>query len=286
MRWFYRHKYAFFAISALMIVAGCATETPSGPVRKWAAYYDDDLPASTFKDLDLVVFDRRHHPDIKPLKGKTRVLAYISIGEAHDEIPEKADLAKEKALLSHNKQWNSHVVDLASPLWRRLVLNAVDDAARQGFDGVMLDTVDSPLHWAGKQDINRLYSMRKAAAELIHEIRYAHPNLKLMLNRGFELLPRVNADIDYILAESIMVETDISAGQFRLFPSITHSQAATQLQQELSLAPHLQVMTLDYWNQNDGDGIEHIYAAQRQHGFVPYVATPDLRRFVPEPAAL
>jgi len=167
--------------------------------------------------MDLVVFDRRHHPKFATLKGKTEVLAYVSIGEVYDNVPERAALEKKKAILTKNEHWNSHVVDITSPLWRKLVLGYVDDAAQKGFDGVMLDTLDSPLHWAETFQPQRLASFERAAASLIKSIRAAHPGMKIMVNRGFSILPMVSADIHYILAESIMSRPDVSSGQFVLF---------------------------------------------------------------------
>lgn len=42
-------------------------------------------------------------------------------------------------------------------------------------------------------------------------------------------------------------------------------------------------MTLDYWNPADTAGLRRIYRAQRANGFLPYVATVELDRLVPEP---
>ena len=106
-----------------------------------------------------------------------------------------------------------------------------------------------------------------------------------MVNRGFSILPSVSGDIDYILAESIMSHPDVSTGQFVLFPALVTNQVAEQLRRVVALAPQLQVFTLDYWNQDDVKGLERIYASQRTQGFVPYVSTPDLARFTPEPRA-
>jgi hypothetical protein len=47
--------------------------------------------------------------------------------------------------------------------------------------------------------------------------------------------------------------------------------------------PRLRLFTLDYWDPEDSDGLAEIYRAQRCAGFIPYVATPDLTRIVPEP---
>ena len=277
------------AVAALLCLTGCApapTPTPRPPttdIKHWAVYYADTRPASDFKDLDLVVFDRRAYPAFKEIQPKTKVLAYIPIGEIYDDVPERKKLEKKKLLLFQNPIWKSHAVDVTSPVWHRMVLGYVQDAAKKGFDGVMLDTIDSPLYWAETKEPERLKLMQSGAVSLIKSIRKAHPEMKIMLNRGFQILPRVANQIDYVLAESIMTNTDVSTGQFALLSRNDFDQAAGQLHNVVVFAPHLQLLTLDYWNQEDAIGLERIYAAQRAEGFVPYVTTPDLRNFTPEP---
>lgn len=257
---------------------------PKHPIsdKRWAVYYDTKLPAEKFKKLDVVVFDRRHYPEFKKLKGKTKVLAYISIGEVYDGIKEHETLKEKGKILDLNSHWNSHIVDITASEWQAMVLGYVGDAAKKGFDGVMLDTLDSPIHWARVNDPKRLERMIDAGAELVRMIHKTHPKMKIMLNRGFEVLPLVGYDIDYILAESILSKTDVSTGQFSLFPPMTYDEVAGQLHRVAAFAPHLQMYTLDYWDQEDAKGLEKIYAIQRANGFIPYVTTPDLRNFTPE----
>jgi polysaccharide biosynthesis protein PelA len=105
-----------------------------------------------------------------------------------------------------------------------------------------------------------------------------------MVNRGFDILPLVADDIHYVLAESILTHTDETSGQFAFFSSQTTSQVAAQLHRVAARTPQLQILTLDYWNMDDVNGLERIYAAHRAAGFVPYVTTPDLTTYTPEPA--
>ncbi|MES2984663.1 MAG: endo alpha-1,4 polygalactosaminidase [Pseudomonadota bacterium] len=271
------------ALTALLCLTGCTPLTRTGTdMQAWAVYYDTKLPASAFSSMDLVVFDRRSYPKFKELKGDTLVLAYVSMGEVYDDVPEKDILKGKKLLLSQHPVWKSHAVDLTSPIWRNMVLSYVDDAASKGFDGVMLDTVDAPLHWAEVNAPGRVDAMREGAAMLIHAIRAKHPKMKIMLNRGFSVLTDVAPDIDYVLAESILANTNVSTGHFELFPPKTVAEVAKKLQNVVALAPHLQVFTLDYWYQDDARGLERIYAMQRAQGFIPYVTLPDLQHFTPE----
>lgn len=254
------------------------------PIRRWAAYYHTALTAEAFQALDLIVFDRRYHPDFSLLKGKTELLAYVSIGEVHGDTKERRTLEKESLILYKNERWGSYAVDLRAPLWQDMVLAQVADALTQGFDGVFLDTVDSPLHWASQQPTDTYKKIKASAISLIRAIRTRHPHIKLMLNRGFEIAGDVAGSLDYLLAESILSYKDVFTGQFQLIPPEAYGNAVAQLQTIIARAENIQVLTLDYWNTGDGAGIDRIYQTQRAAGFVPYVTSSDLTHYTAEPS--
>ena len=276
-------KLRTLALAALTYLAGCTSLFEPAPVTRWAVYYDEKLEAEAFQNLDVVVFDRIHHPKLDPLKGKVTMLGYVSIGEVFGHAPEKAILEKDGLLIEENTLWKSYIVDVSSAKWKAMVLGYVDDVAAQGFDGVMLDTGESPIVWAQLKNPMRLKAMEAGIVDIIKAIRKNHPNMKIMVNRAFRILPAVADDIDYVLAESIYTNTNVSTGQYALFPPNTFNEVAKQLHQLGALAPRLKIFTLDYWNTDDVNGLERIYAAQRAQGFIPYVTTPDLRSFTPEP---
>lgn len=82
-----------------------------------------------------------------------KIVAYVSIGEAEDYRPywrkEWAGNGKLSAdapewLGNENPDWRGNYrVKYWHPAWQKLVLAAVDDAVKRGFDGVYLDIVDA-----------------------------------------------------------------------------------------------------------------------------------------------
>lgn len=275
---------------ACMIGSACTPASKAPPSHtagkeRWAVYYAKELPASTFKDYDLVVFDRIYYPeDFKSLQPDTVVLAYVSIGQVHGDTDEQKLLEAQKALMgTRNKLWNSYPVDITSLTWAKIVTAQVEDALAKGFDGVMFDTVDSALHLADMESPEKGEKAQAAAVNLIASIKKAYPGIKIMLNRGFEILPRVAPALDYALGESMLAETDISSGQSKVFPASTYQSTASRLTQARAINARLKLYTLDYWNQNDVDGLQKLYAIHRARGFAPYVSTPDLRKHTPEP---
>lgn len=270
--------------SACTPVSKVPPTTHAGNKERWAVYYAKELPASSFKDYDLVVFDRLYYPeDFKSLQPDTVVLAYVSIGEVHGDTDEHKLLDAQKALIGGRTKWNSYPVDITSLTWGQMVTAQVEDALAKGFDGVMFDTMDTALHLADMESPEKGEKAQAAAVNLIASIKKAYPGMKIMLNRGFEILPRVAPALDYALGESMLAETDISSGQSKVFPASTYQSTASRLLQARSANPRIKLYTLDYWNQNDVDGLQKLYAIHRARGFAPYVTTPDLRKHTPEP---
>lgn len=280
----------FKRLKHLMLVALCCVScapTPKTPkTEKWVVYYGDTQPAEAFLAYDVVLFDRMYHPPLAPLlEDQDRiVLAYVSVGEIHGfREAEIRTLKKEKALLKANKQWGSHIVNLTSATWRSMVMADIQDALDQGFHGVMLDTIDTPLQAAAEQSDELGKANHEAAIQLISDIRQTFPTMAIMLNRGFPILNEVSQQLDFTLAESILSETNVSTGQSKLFPPMTYREMTSKLQDAVRKSPKLRIYTLDYWKPDDVEGIKLLYALHRANGYVPYVTTPDLRTLTPEP---
>jgi polysaccharide biosynthesis protein PelA len=240
--------------------------------ERFVVYYGDKLPAEKFADYDVIVFDSDAHPDLAPLKGKT-LLGYVNIGEAENYRSDFKELKKQKLFLGENKAWKDHaVIDIRKSEWKNYVLDIlIPKTLQQGFSGVMLDAIESPLQ--RENDNAQQYSgMHEAAADLIGSIRVRFPDIKIMLNRGFEILPQVAEDIDMVMAETIY--TDWQPGQEHpiIQPEKTYDAYVAMLAEAKRAAPALKIYTLDYWPAKDAKQVSAIVARQREEGFIPYVA--------------
>lgn len=281
---FRRHIMPFLVLMTLISACTAPKNPVFGPnLPKFVIYYGHQEPPETFDPYDIIVFDREKHPDLAPLRNRPRqILAYVSIGEIHAHNPDRTRLDQAGAILSQNEIWKSYYVDVRHGMWEHFFLtHYIPDVIHQGFDGIMIDTADSAL-WMGEQHKVNTYD---SLVKIIQSIRKSHPSLKIMLNRGFPLLSSVGDDINYLLAESILIDFDLRSNVGKLYPQDVLVRHVSFLQQAAQIHSGLAVFTLDYWNPQDVDGILRIYKNQRGWGFIPYVATPDLKRVVPEPVA-
>jgi len=245
--------------------------------ERWVVYYTDKLPAEKFSSFDTLIFDSDSHPPLAPLKvkGKT-LLGYISLGEAEKYRKFYPAIKQKGLLLKANKLWKGHtIIDVRKQAWADMVVNElIPGILAQGFDGIMIDTIDS---------VTQYDDMREGAMNLIRAIRARYPDIKIMLNRGFEILPYVAKDIDMVMAESTYTDIQPGAKKAIIVPEATQREYMNILTQAKQAAPGLKIYTIDYWPLKDIAGVKAIYAAQRARGFVPYVCKLDLQSLCEEP---
>lgn len=255
------------------------------PAKKWVVYYGPNLPPETFSEYQLVVLEPDHHPDIGLLleQGKT-VLGYISLGEISNTRGYFQDIEKEGILYSVNPQWpESRYVDMRSSKWTcKVVQDLIPAILFQRFSGIFIDTIDN-AETMETSDPVAFKGMQEAAIQLIRTIRLHFPEIKIMLNRGFAVLPKLHHTIDMELAESIYTKHDFKNGKDTFVNEEIYRELTDQLKSLQKANPHLELYSLDYWNSQDSQGIKAIYNRQRKEGFIPYVSTTSLSEIIPEP---
>jgi uncharacterized protein (TIGR01370 family) len=253
--------------------------------ERLVVYYSDQEPPSAFAPYRCAVLDGEIHPPLPPIaKQGTTLYGYLSAGEAERGRGAFAAAQAAGLLLEENPNWpNSLYADVRHPEWRRLVLeDLVPPLLAKGFHGVFLDTLDNASFLEARDPV-RFAGMTEGAARLVREIRQRFPGCRLMLNRGYDIQPAVAPHIDAVLAESVYGGYDFAN---RRYQETTPEDARWQLDKLAQLSrdfPKVGIFTLDYWDPEDREGIRRIYTRQRRNGYVPYVATIDLHRIVPEP---
>ena len=202
--------WVFFVMSASI---GAAAEVP------WAVYYADRAAPQEYRPYSLLVLDSDHHPALAPLAKEGKILlGYLSLGEVESHRPYFATVRREGILLQENANWKgSFFVDVRDPRWSARVLDQlVPQILSSGFAGVFLDTLDNPGYLERSDPAYR--GMTAAAAELVGAIRKRYPTIKIMMNRGYDLLPRVETQIDYELGESVFAAYDFKTKRYTNVP--------------------------------------------------------------------
>ena len=272
-----------FLHAATAVAASWATRAVASPAKfKWLVYYGETADEPVLAGYDLVVLDPTFRGSISAVKRNgARVCGYLSLGETR-----QTDLYKQipdAALLAQNPTWNTRQIDVRHPAYRDTVVHKmIPSIVAQGFTGLMLDTLDTPpyLESLAKQaGGDKYHGMTDAAVDLVQAIRVAHPKLKLLVNRGYALLPRITDSIDAVIAESLLTSPGGGGYEWNTPASVAQQLSLLTVAQDRNLP----VLSLDYWEPTDTVSIGKIYLRERLLNHHPYVATHLLDTIMPEP---
>lgn len=272
----------------LIVCAALALAASASPAAAGAfVLYYADAPVPGLFEHELVVLDSHAHPPLpaRPTRAPgQRILGYLSLGEIDAARRYAAEAQKRGLLLAANPNWpGARYVDIRNPRWKAMVLDRlVPEILAAGFDGLFLDTLDSPP-WLEAVDAKANRGMRAAAIDLVRAIRKRWPGVPIMMNRGYALLPELTDAVDMILAESLRADHDFETKTYRRVPPELVAEQMQILTAARVRRPGLKLYALDYWDPADPAGIASLYAEERAAGLEPYVATVALDQVIPEP---
>lgn len=271
-------------LGGLAFLFACTTQADEP--EKWVVYYDGSLPFEDFLDYDVIAFDTDYYPAFEEKRREGQViLGYLSTTEGETYRPYYKDIEALDVFIGKSDLWENHlIIDIREKSWRDYFIHTLipTKIIDQGFDGIMLDTIDTVLYLE-EQYPQKFSGMKQAAVRFIAEMRLAHPKLKLMINRGIQISKWTAPYVDYLLAESVRVDYDFDTHKPGFFPKMVYQEYVEAIKAAQKANPALKVVSLDYWTMSEEDPIKAIYAEQRSHGFIPYVTTVDLKKHHPEP---
>jgi len=130
-----------------------------------------------------------------------KAYAYISAGEiaANAQYYQAAQTAG-IPFIGQNPDWNSMVVDLASPKWAPFVISQLAlPAVNKGYDGFFLDTMDSYY----LADASLVAGQEAGLVSMVKALKAAYPTKKIIINRGFPVFSRLTNTVDGMLIEGL-----------------------------------------------------------------------------------
>ncbi len=262
-----------------------SAETLSAQKFKWLAFYGQTADEALLASYDIVVLDPMFRGSLEQVASKgARLCGYLSLGEIRRADRLYTDIDP-TILIDQNPHWpGTYRIDVRNPSWKKIVLDEmIPFVARQGFTGVFLDTLDTPAYLEQQQPEARR-GMREAAIDLVRSIRYRFPDMFVIINRGYALLPDLIGSMDAIVAESLLtVADDRDPRGYRWTPASEVAHVLSLLIPVTEGKARVPILSLDYWDPRDTETIRAIYARERQMGHHPYVATRMLDTIVPRP---
>lgn len=238
-----------------------------------AFFYGSPFPQE-LRIYDAVIVEADHTDFGQvPDSLQNKLYAYTSLGEVGPDKPYASNIP-EAAKVARNPAWVSDVMDQASPAWREFYIEKVIAPLWQrGFRGVFMDTLDSYQLAAttpqerGKQEAGMV--------ETIRQIRMRFPDIRIILNRGFEILPQVHGWVTAVAAESLFQGWDNAT---RSYVQVTESNRMWLLNQlnQVKTSYHLPVIIIDYVAPKERQLAREIEKKIRTAGFSAWVSNPEL----------
>ncbi|WP_241014961.1 bifunctional glycoside hydrolase 114/ polysaccharide deacetylase family protein [Burkholderia sp. Ac-20379] len=246
-----------------------AASAANGAQPSFALYYGKRPPVELLSAYDAAViepdsgFDPRMHP-----MQHTTWFAYASVGEVLPSRDYYKDIPK-SWFAGSNTTWASRVIDQSQPEWPAFFVDRVIRPLwEKGYRGFFLDTLDSYQLAATTPEARARQEAGMVA--VIRAIRAKYPTAKLILNRGFEILPQVHDQVYAVAFESLY--HGWNQGQQRYLP-VPQADRDWLLGQARTIRSqyNLPVISIDYCAPADHacarDSIDRI----RADGLVPYV---------------
>ncbi len=267
-RWFQRTWLALLLFAPLAAWGA--------PGRAFYVNYSADVPTAPLLAHPLSIVHPSARLDLAAAHAAGRqVLAYVSVGEVAGDAPYRAEaLRLGLPFAGRNATWNSDIIDLSDARWAAFLVDTLAaEAARRGFDGFFLDTLDSV------DLIETAASPRRAAARAglvatIKRLRAAFPQKRIVINRGFFAFEELRSVVDGVLVESLFESHDFTTKSARAVPAAETEQLLAALRPVT--AAGREVYVLDYAPPDDAGRALTAARKIQALGFHAFISTPEL----------
>ena len=128
------------------------------------------------RDAQMVVLSGDPRISIDDLPQSTIRLAYVSVGEADPRRPYWSEVRGQPFLVEPNPEWPDNLrVDIRDTRWQEVLMcEEIAGLMQRGFDGLMLDTVDT-VPYLETKDPARFAGSRQALRDWLQRLRKAFP---------------------------------------------------------------------------------------------------------------
>lgn len=237
-----------------------------------AFFYGEKAPLAELKAFEIVVVEPDHGYD--PLRYRTpdsELFAYVAVAEVQPSRPYYQDIPAAWKM-ARNGDWDSVVLDQTPAEWPDFFADkVVGPLWQKGYRGFFLDTLDS----------YRLATTFDESAQqqgLIHVIETLHrrfPGIRLILNRGFEIVPRVKDKVFMVAAESLFRSWNAGGQRYEEVKISDREWLLGQLK-TIKQDHGIPILAIDYVTPSDRKTTRETAERIRALGFIPWVSDSDL----------
>jgi hypothetical protein len=230
------------------------------------------IPELRIYDAIIVEPDQPDFASV-PANLQSKLYAYTSLGEVAADKPYAKNVPT-SAKMTRNPAWATDVMDQTSPAWQSFyVNNIVAPLWQRGFRGIFIDTLDS-------YQLATTTPAARAAQEAgmistIRLLRTRFPGIRIILNRGFEILPQIHTDITAVVAESLFQGWDNTRQRYTTISDTDRNWLVTQLNR-VKNEYQLPVIVIDYAAPNQRQQARQLAQKIQTAGYTPWITNPEL----------
>jgi len=227
------------------------------------------------RDAQLVVVSGDPRIPIGDFPSATIRLAYVSVGEADARRPYWPAVRGQPFLVEPNSEWSDNIrVDVRDPRWQDILLREeVPRLMKLGFDGLMLDTIDTAPYLENK-DPGRFAGSRQALRDWLRRLRESFPRAVVIANGGAALVDAAPF-VDGFVIEGVFSIYDPGRHVYRATTDAerTWKLGAVARARDVARKP---VFSIEYADVGDVALSRWAFQESVRHGFRPYVGVRDL----------
>ncbi len=235
-------------------------------------YYAKDKPYEILGDFDIVILDpdNTDSNNFGFKKYREKIFAYVSMCEVSKNRSYFKDIKKDW-ILSKNRVWKSEILDISNPDYRKFLLNRViKSLVEKGYKNIFFDTVDS--YRAVK--VRDYRKFEDSIVKFLKDIKLKYPSMKIILNRGFEVLDRAHFYIDGVLFESLFRGLDPKTLEYREIEKRDREWLLGWVKKIKKYG--LFVISVDYLPLGDKRA-KDVVKKIKSYGIIPYIGEKDLQ---------
>ncbi|QJD57894.1 PbsX family transcriptional regulator [Pseudomonas sp. gcc21] len=267
-----RFRLSVGTLFALCLFTLLARAEPLAPTSV-GFWYGDRPPLPELAQFDWLVVEPEHfdRDDVTYIRAQgSQPFAYLSVGELDPHDAQRNPSLREFASPTRNAAWDSQVMDLTTTGWRNHLMAEAGNFYEQGYSGLFLDTLDS---FTLLPEAERK-AQRDALVELLLDMKKRFPHLRLIFNRGFEVMDEVGDTVAAVAAESIYQGWDAGTKRFRKVPRADRDWLVDQL--EPLRKRGIPIIAIDYLPPHRRTEARKLAKRLHAEGYIPFVTTPEL----------
>lgn len=274
-------------LEQISIFSRPTVEKVTGQKKNWLdvdsfiCYYSDFVEEQKNFDVSIMhsntLFSSANSKEqVKELSDNgTYVIAYITVGE--DDSLNTGDGLGENGYASYyiyengapkmNGNWNSYFVDAGNPVWQAKIIDRARQIISYGVDGLFLDTLDT---------VDIAPETLGGMVSLVKLLKSTFPDIKLIANRGFNVLQYISQYIDGLMFESFNTTYNFELGMVvDLDPAAVayNEYTACNIINAVRRYDYFPVFALDYVNELEFNYMPQAYYDRSwQYDFIPYTS--------------